>query len=94
MICILLVINHKKLISLFKFVDTGKGFTGTQSEYVNITHVDCSTMAICEADVVLNKPIEEGAEHILSLVVKDTKGETTVVESVLKGTAPLGAFIG
>ncbi len=51
-------------------------------------------MAICEADVVLNKPIEEGAEHILSLVVKDTKGETTVVESVLKGTAPLGAFIG
>ena len=51
-------------------------------------------MAICEADVVLLKNIEESQESILSLEVKDTKGETTIVHSTLMGTPARGPFLG
>ena len=59
-----------------------------------IIHVDCSTMAICEADVILTEAIPENTQHILSLEVKDTNGETTIVESRFQATAPRGPFIG
>ena len=51
-------------------------------------------MAICEADVILTEAIAENTEHILSLEVKDTQGETTIVESRFQATAPRGPFIG
>ena len=64
------------------------------SKIVSVTHVDCSTMAICEADVILIKSLEDNAIYELNLEVKDTSGETTVVQSVLQATAPTGPFIG
>ena len=51
-------------------------------------------MAICEADVILTEAIAENTEHILSLEVKDTQGETTIVESRFQATVPRGPFIG
>lgn len=75
-------------------IDSGKGKNGEVSSIVAITHVDCSTMAICEADVILTKALEEKSEHVLSLEVKDTQGETTIVESRLQATASRGPFIG
>ena len=51
-------------------------------------------MAICEADVILTKSLEEDVQLMLSLEVTDTAGESTVVESRLQGTAPQGPFIG
>ena len=51
-------------------------------------------MTICEADVILTEAIAENTQHILSLEVKDTKGESTIVESRYQATAPRGPFIG
>ena len=51
-------------------------------------------MSICEADVILIDLLEEGKEYVLSLEVKDTGGETTVVESRLQATPATGPFIG
>ena len=51
-------------------------------------------MAICEADVILIKSLEDNAIYELNLEVKDTSGEATVVQSVLQATAPTGPFIG
>ena len=51
-------------------------------------------MAICEADVILIKSLEDNKLYELNLEVKDTSGETTVVKSVIQATAPTGPFIG
>lgn len=77
-----------------KFTAYDTGQEGQISDLVGITHVDCSTMAICEADVILTKSMDEKSSYTLSLQVQDTKGETTIVESVLQATAPTGPFIG
>ena len=61
---------------------------------MGITHVDCSTMSICEADVILTKPLEFNTDLMLSLEVKDSTGEATVVESRLQATPALGPFVG
>ena len=54
----------------------------------------CVRVCVCEADVILTEAIAENTEHILSLEVKDTQGETTIVESRFQATAPRGPFIG
>ena len=51
-------------------------------------------MSICEADVVLINSLEENSEYILSLEMKDSNGETTIVESILQATAAIGPFVG
>ena len=51
-------------------------------------------MSICEADVILIDSLQEGNEYVLSLEVKDTNGETTIVESILQATSATGPFIG
>ena len=51
-------------------------------------------MSICEADVVLINSLEENSEYVLSLEMKDSSGETTVVESILQATAAIGPFVG
>ena len=51
-------------------------------------------MAICEADVILLKSLEDNKLYELNLEVKDTSGETTVVKSVIQATTPTGPFIG
>ena len=86
-------------LSLYLFLylliaDTGRGSKGEESKRVAITHVDCSSMSICEADVVLSKTLKPETDYHLSLEVKDTKGETTIVESHLQSTVPSGAFQG
>ena len=83
----------------FKFTsfptESGKtATTGEVSTRVSITHLDCSTMSICEADVVLTEALEPETDYYLSLEVKDTRGETTLVESHLQSTYPQGAFQG
>ena len=67
---------------------------GEVSKIVSITHIDCSTMAICEADVILINSLEDNKLYELNLEVKDTSGETTVVKSVIQDTTPTGPFIG
>lgn len=74
--------------------DTGRGQSGELSSLVTVKHVDCSSMSICEADVILIDLLEEDKEYVLSLEVKDTGGETTVVESRLQATPATGPFIG
>ena len=51
-------------------------------------------MSICEADVVLINSLEENSEYVLSLEMKDSNGETTIVESILQATAAIGPFVG
>ena len=75
-------------------LDAGKGKTGEVSEYVSVKNIDCSSMSICEADVILIDSLQEGNEYVLSLEVKDTNGETTIVESILQATSATGPFIG
>ncbi len=70
--------------------------SGTEevSDTIAITHVDCSTNSICEADVILTKALEAENDYYFSLEVKDSQGETTIVESHLQATLPIGAFQG
>ena len=78
----------------FWILDTGKGKNGQVSQLVSVQSVDCSTMSICEADVVLINSLEENSEYVLSLEMKDSNGETTIVESILQATAAIGPFVG
>ena len=51
---------------------------------IEIMNVDCTKM-ICEADVVLVKPLFfSKRKYNLNLEVKDTRGETTVVETEIQ----------
>ena len=38
--------------------------------------------------------LEENSEYVLSLEMKDSNGETTIVESILQATAAIGPFVG
>jgi hypothetical protein len=89
----LLACNFFKIYWVFKIVLSDSA-NGKISTVVVIKHVDCSTMAICEADVVLTEPLDQTSDYILSLSVQDTAGETTVVESHLQASPALGPFIG
>ena len=61
---------------------------------ISIVNVDCS-MTICEADVVLMKPLDSDvSEYTLSLEAIDTRGEKTVVETEIQPKPPQGAFVG
>lgn len=51
---------------------------------IDILNVDCTQM-ICEADVVLMKPLFfSKRKYNLNLEVKDTRGEATVVETEIQ----------
>jgi hypothetical protein len=56
--------------------------------------VDCS-QTICSADVILKRPVNpDVTEYKLSLEVKDTRGETTIVNTEIQPTEAVGAFKG
>ena len=65
-----------------------------------VANLDC-TKSICEADVVLAKPLIYDVRPIvpdanvfnLSLEVRDTKGERTIVQSQIRATQPTTAFV-
>ncbi len=67
---------------------------GDDSNVISVENVDCS-LTICSADVVLKRPLDASVPaYRLSLEVKDTRGERTVVKTEIQPTAPRGAFIG
>ncbi len=80
-------------MTLYRYRDVFFFSLGRDSDLIRIENVDCSKM-VCEADVALVKRLSRRrGRYQLSLEVKDTRGERTVVTTEIEPTPSQGPFM-